>query len=384
PYSEYLGLSGFKYKLPDAVNAPYTFETEISLTPYLDLMRERWAFPKVGLDLGIDSAYGGKSGFQPITGGNIKLKFGAGIVNVSAFYNQTLPVTPMLISNPNQGEPPLWLMRTLPSQLDESLPKGTGAFITVDVLRVPELFGAPKDKKAGKIQRKANGDNFAPGSAPPLVSEVLSSENGFQMDPSTRQSMENRFGQDFSQVRIHTGTKAAQSAEAIHAKAYTSGNNIVFGNGKFQPSTASGKNLLAHELVHVVQQTGSVQRKEGETITQQDQAEEIRTKLLAGSFPAAWLQLNDLLEWGSLSRKKEWLALHPDIRKLFLEKMPPTLVAELYSAEELVLKSSLAAFSLIDCWYQTEEEKSLLYAQHLPVFDHILKYISPYTGEPLK
>src|SRR5690606_15404304 len=47
-------------------------------------------------------------------------------------------------------------------------------------------------------------------------------------------------------------------------------------------------------------------------------------------------------------------------------------------------KSSLAAFSLIDCWYQTEEEKSLLYAQHLPVFDHILKYISPYTGEPLK
>src|SRR5690606_21951598 len=58
-------------------------------------------------------------------------------------------------------------------------------------------------------------------------------------------------------------------------------------------------------------------------------------------------------------------------------------IAEVYSAEELVFKSSVAAYSLIDCWYHTEEEKERLYQQHLPLFDHILKVISPYTGEAI-
>src|SRR5690606_5094861 len=107
------------------------------------------------------------SGFQPVTGGNIKLKFGAGIVNVSAFYNQNLPVSPMLISNPDLGEPPVWLMRTLPSQLDQNLPKGTGVFITIDVLRVPELFGAQKSTTEKKVQRKASGKNNPLISDPP-------------------------------------------------------------------------------------------------------------------------------------------------------------------------------------------------------------------------
>jgi hypothetical protein len=67
--------------------------------------------------------------------------------------------------------------------------------------------------------------------------------------------MESRFGEDLSQVRVHTGQKAAESAIAVNALAYTVGQDIVFGSGQFAPETATGKNLLAHELAHTIQQS---------------------------------------------------------------------------------------------------------------------------------
>lgn len=67
--------------------------------------------------------------------------------------------------------------------------------------------------------------------------------------------MESRFNHDFSQVRVHTDTNAAESAREIDARAYTLGQNAVFGEGKYNLSTPEGKRLLTHELVHVVQQT---------------------------------------------------------------------------------------------------------------------------------
>lgn len=91
--------------------------------------------------------------------------------------------------------------------------------------------------------------------APSIVQQTLARNNGGQpLDADTRQFMESRFGQDFSQVRIHTDTQAAHSAAAIQARAYTSGQHIVFGQGQYQPSSDSGRRLLAHELVHVGQQ----------------------------------------------------------------------------------------------------------------------------------
>ena len=73
--------------------------------------------------------------------------------------------------------------------------------------------------------------------------------------------MENRFGYDFSRVKIHTDTVATKSAQSINALAYTSGNNIVFDEGQYSPNTANGKKLLAHELTHVVQQAKGLQNK---------------------------------------------------------------------------------------------------------------------------
>lgn len=68
--------------------------------------------------------------------------------------------------------------------------------------------------------------------------------------------MQRRFGHDFSRVRIHSDDAAAQSARTMSAEAFTVGRDIVFGQGRFNPRTLDGKKLLAHELAHVVQQSG--------------------------------------------------------------------------------------------------------------------------------
>ncbi len=83
------------------------------------------------------------------------------------------------------------------------------------------------------------------------------------LEPTTRSFMESRFGHDFSQVRVHTDRKAANSARSISARAYTTGQDIVFGSGQYAPETPSGQRLLAHELAHVVQQKNGGGRAPG-------------------------------------------------------------------------------------------------------------------------
>lgn len=87
----------------------------------------------------------------------------------------------------------------------------------------------------------------------PSVHEVLRS-SGQPLDPTTRSFMESYFSHDFSQVRVHSNGQAAASARALSSSAYTVGQDIVFGKGKFSPGTSTGRHLLAHELAHVVQQ----------------------------------------------------------------------------------------------------------------------------------
>jgi hypothetical protein len=91
---------------------------------------------------------------------------------------------------------------------------------------------------------------------PPVVHSVLSSGEGHPLDKTTRALMEPRFGHDFSDVRVHTDAKAAQSARAVNALAYTVGRDVVFGAGQFSPYTREGNRLIAHELVHYLQQNG--------------------------------------------------------------------------------------------------------------------------------
>ena len=92
--------------------------------------------------------------------------------------------------------------------------------------------------------------------APATVHETLSA-SGQPLDAPTRAFMEPRFGLDFASVRVHQGARSARSAADVSARAYTVGQHIVFGAGEYAPETHQGRRLIAHELAHVVQQTGA-------------------------------------------------------------------------------------------------------------------------------
>ncbi|SFN33337.1 Thioredoxin [Nitrosospira briensis] len=118
-----------------------------------------------------------------------------------------------------------------------------------------------------RIQRFTGSPTRAIPEVPPSVERVLSSSGTF-LEPKLRQDMERRFGYDFSHVRVYSGGNAEQSAREVSANAYTVGSNIVFGAGQFSPKTNTGRRLLGHELVHVIQQNGfsKVQRQTAEDI----------------------------------------------------------------------------------------------------------------------
>src|SRR5215208_942587 len=99
-------------------------------------------------------------------------------------------------------------------------------------------------------KKRLQADSFP---APPIVHDVLRSP-GQPLDPTPRALLEPRFGHDFSKVRVHADDKAAESARAVEASAYTVGNEVVFGAGQYAPHTNSGRQLLAHELSHTLQQ----------------------------------------------------------------------------------------------------------------------------------
>lgn len=84
---------------------------------------------------------------------------------------------------------------------------------------------------------------------------------GSPLSSEVRNFMEPRFGVDFSDVRVHTGAAAVQMNQDLQAQAFAHQRDIYFGAGKYDPATQSGQQLLAHELTHVVQQTGGVQAK---------------------------------------------------------------------------------------------------------------------------
>jgi len=105
------------------------------------------------------------------------------------------------------------------------------------------------------LQRKAAGPART-ATAPATVNRVLDSP-GRPLDAPARSFMEPRFGRDFGGVRIHTDPTAAESARAVDAHAYTVGQHIVFDSGKYDPHSGPGRNLLAHELAHTVQQRGT-------------------------------------------------------------------------------------------------------------------------------
>ena len=151
---------------------------------------------------------------------------------------------------PKDGEP-------MPSALREEAPRRFGH----DFGRVrvhPDFEAATAVRRHDAAAFTAAGGAVL-GGALPIVHEVLS-ESGVPLDSASRAYFEPRFGRDFSKLRIHSGPRAAAAARAVDALAYTVGNEVVFGVDNYQPCTASGRAIIAHELTHVVQQSGGKAR----------------------------------------------------------------------------------------------------------------------------
>jgi len=105
----------------------------------------------------------------------------------------------------------------------------------------------------GDVLQKPGAGSVPTTEAPAIVHDVVASA-GEPLDADTRQALEPRFGFDFSRVRVHHDAQAAESAQSIRAQAFTVGTDIAFAEGRYDPKSATGQRLLAHELAHVVQQ----------------------------------------------------------------------------------------------------------------------------------
>ncbi len=152
---------------------------------------------------------------------------------------------------------------------------------------------AERRKKQLTLQRSSTNQAEL-SKVPPVVHEVLRSP-GKPLDSETRAFMEPRFGHDFSKVRVHTDEKAAESARAVNARAYTVGHDIAFGEGQYVQWATEGKKLISHELTHVMQQAmvsgGEASNAEVEMEARQagqeilaDNKPRITTKISAGKI----------------------------------------------------------------------------------------------------
>ncbi|MEL6558854.1 MAG: DUF4157 domain-containing protein [Bacteroidota bacterium] len=114
-------------------------------------------------------------------------------------------------------------------------------------------------QKKPLIQRSGDGQTTA---TPALSSQLNATKGGGRSLPKdVNQEMSQKIGSDFSNVRVHTDSKAVEMNEGLGAKAFAHGNDVYFNTGNFNPDQPDGKRLLAHELTHVVQQKGKIQPK---------------------------------------------------------------------------------------------------------------------------
>lgn len=192
----------------------------------------------------------------------------------------------------------------------------------------------PEDEHA-HVQMKATGPASTGGTeAPPIVHDVLRSP-GQPLDSATRAFMEPRFGQDFSGVRVHADAQAAESASAVQARAYTVGQDIVFGAGEFAPGVEAGGRLLGHELAHVVQQgiasdhsaqlqrkaTPDDEKKKIEAVKKHKEQQQNVAKLLSDERTMATTTSRDALDPHNVYRNTVELL---DNKKIRLVLLTPT------------------------------------------------------------
>lgn len=190
------------------------------------------------------------------------LKTGAVMDNVSTLTESSLPLQPKLtigqVGDKYEQEA---------DQVAHDVVKQINA-PTQEVQRDPQA-----EEEEDKVQRKPNLQLKGLGgetASHDIEANINQARGGGQsLDTGLQQSMGQAMGADFSQVTIHTDNTSEQLNQSLQAKAFTTGNDVFFGKGEYNPSTQGGQELIAHELTHVVQQTGpAVQRQPQDTTVQ--------------------------------------------------------------------------------------------------------------------
>ncbi len=140
------------------------------------------------------------------------------------------------------------------------------------IVRMPAPRGSIRSAAPARLQRSASlirqpalqrsHDTPAVAPVPAATATEISNtgSSGSPLPDGVRGFMEPRFGADFSAVRIHTDDRAASLNRQLSAQAFTVGNHVFFGRDRFQPDTSEGRELIAHELTHTIQQGAAVQR----------------------------------------------------------------------------------------------------------------------------
>jgi hypothetical protein len=155
---------------------------------------------------------------------------------------------------------------------------GQRSLVHRSLLRLQRQYG---NRYVGQVLRQAGAIESDGGGLDAIERSINQARGGgYGMDHGTRTRMESAFGADFSGVRIHTDARADGLSQSLSARAFTTGRDVFFRQGEYSPGSSSGRELLAHELTHVVQQNGDgIQRKM--TVSQPGDAHEIEADQMA-------------------------------------------------------------------------------------------------------
>jgi hypothetical protein len=160
-----------------------------------------------------------------------------------------------------------------------------------ELMMKPSQIQRQEEEEEEEIQTKAVG------SQPLMVSENLeaqiheASEGGQSLTSTVRNSLEPYLGRDFGQVRIHTDAEADKLSRQLGAEAFTTGHDVFFRKGAYQPHTESGKELIAHELTHVVQQKAAEPVLQRDEVEQEATATTVTSETLTGAQRNLWNRL---------------------------------------------------------------------------------------------
>lgn len=293
PKSEYFILKSAKYKLPKKDEKEIEFDGEFDLSPYFKLFHNPY-LADIKPSFGLNFKYTTDTGHLNVNGGAFNIKFYHEAFSLSGAFNQPMLKLPQTTLGPSPFDAGFRSLPDGPSANKSSLPNDIHFVISVDLMKLihhgddkktkpePEsLQRKPTIPDVSYIQRKCaergserNGSDQQRLQAPFIQKKVdcdTASVNGHiaaqinrtigdgqAMESPTRRFMESRFGANFSDVHIHTDLASERLSNELNAQAFTYGRDIYFDSGKYKPDTAEGGHLLAHELTHVMQQSGGL------------------------------------------------------------------------------------------------------------------------------